>query len=206
MIIRKIPAGMLATNCYIVMDEDTKEAFILDPGGDADIIVSEVQQLNASIKFILLTHGHFDHTGAVIELSNTYKAAIFLNTKDIQYIEAQDQLFIMNAYDPNKIEAIDESKRLLIGNLEIRCIETPGHTPGGVCYLIDNVLFAGDTLFAGSIGRTDFIGGNHGMLLSSIKSKLFVLDEFIIVKPGHGPDTTIGYEKNNNPFFLDIFS
>jgi glyoxylase-like metal-dependent hydrolase (beta-lactamase superfamily II) len=199
--LKRIPAGALSTNCYIVMDENSREAFILDPGGDCQRIVAEIEKLKAEIKFILLTHGHFDHTGAAMELSNKYDVTIYINEKDLEFVEKEDQLFIMNGYNNRNITKLDKSTSLKVGNLEITCIETPGHTPGGMCYLISNVLLSGDTLFAGSIGRTDFNGGNHMALIESIKNKLLVLPGDTIVMPGHGLDTTIENEKNFNPFF-----
>jgi glyoxylase-like metal-dependent hydrolase (beta-lactamase superfamily II) len=199
--VKKIPAGELMTNCYIVMDENTKEGFVLDPGGNEDRINAEVESLGAKIKFILLTHGHFDHTGGAIDLSNRYGVSIYLNLKDLQYVEAKDSLFNMKNYDRNKIIAIDESAKLKIGEYEIKCIETPGHSPGGVCYLVNNILLSGDTIFAGSIGRTDFIGGNFNTLIDNVKNKLFILEDTVKVMPGHEGDTTIGHEKAFNPFF-----
>lgn len=199
--VKKIPAGELLTNCYIVMDESSMEAFILDPGGNEEKIAKEVELLEADVKFILLTHGHFDHTGAAINLSNKYGVPIYLNLRDIPYMEAKEPIFNMDNYDRRKISPVDENTKLNIGNEEVKCIETPGHSQGGVCYLINNILLSGDTIFAGSIGRTDFMGGNFSALIENVKSKLFILNDDTTVMPGHGGDTTIGKEKATNPFF-----
>jgi glyoxylase-like metal-dependent hydrolase (beta-lactamase superfamily II) len=200
--IKKIPAGELLTNCYIAMDEETKEAFILDPGGDEELISKELEIIGATkIKFILLTHGHFDHTGAAIALSNKYGVSIYLNIKELTYVEAKDPLFQMKNYDKSKIILVDESTKLSLGKHEIKCIETPGHSLGGVCYLLEDILFSGDTLFAGTIGRTDFIGGNISTLLESVKNKIFTLGDDIKLMPGHEGNSTIGKERTTNPFF-----
>jgi hydroxyacylglutathione hydrolase len=199
--IKKIAAGVLAVNCYICFEEQNKEAFILDPGGDADAILEAIKELDAKVSFVLLTHGHFDHTGAAVELSKYFNVPIYINKKDMEFIEKRDQLFIMNGYENDiNILFIDEASTFNIGKLPIKCIFTPGHTSGGMCYLIDNILFSGDTLFDGSIGRTDFVGGNYETLLGSIREKLLILSEDIVVLPGHGSSTTIGREKTHNPF------
>lgn len=199
--IKKIAAGVLAVNCYICFDEQNKEAFILDPGGNAGSIIEAIKELETKVCFVLLTHGHFDHTGAAVKLSRFYNIPIYINRNDMDFIEKRDQLFIVDGLDNDtNILFVDETSTLNVGDLSIKCISTPGHTPGGMCYLIDNTLFSGDTLFDGSVGRTDFVGGNYDTLLRSIREKLLILSEDIIVLPGHGSSTTIGREKINNPY------
>ena len=196
-----MPVGIYAANCYLVIDNTTKESFILDPGGDSDYIINTVTKHNAKINYILLTHGHFDHTGAAVALSEKYKVPIYISKKDDELVVRNEHMFEMQNFSGKPNMHITEKMTLSLGKATVRCIETPGHTPGGVCYLVEGNLFTGDTLFAGSIGRTDFYGGDLNTLISNVKNKLFVLEEFIKVFPGHGPESTIGREKKTNPFF-----
>ncbi|SUY47392.1 Zn-dependent hydrolase, glyoxylase [Clostridium putrefaciens] len=200
MIIKRIPAGVYAANCYVIMDESTKEAVVLDPGGDEDDITSSIEQLGAKIKYILLTHGHVDHTGGVIKLKDEYKCKVGINQMD-------EELMINGAYMFGELENHEQVDLLLkdgdiisFGDKKIVVLETPGHTPGGVSFLVEDKVFTGDTLFAGSIGRTDLTGGDFETIIDSIKTKLMVLKEQTIVYPGHGSESSIGIEKKSNPF------
>ncbi|MDF2882244.1 MAG: beta-lactamase domain protein [Clostridiaceae bacterium] len=198
MILRRIPAGVYAANCYILMDEDTKESAVIDPGGDEDDIIQEIQRLEAKVKIILLTHGHADHTGAVDKLKEKYNVPVALNNNDKEMMLNNE--FIYGTINSGIEKNIEDGDKFTIGNLEINCVETPGHTPGGVSFIVGNMVFTGDTLFQGSIGRTDFKGGNYDVIINSIKTKLLTLSEDTVVYPGHGPQTTIKYEMVNNPF------
>lgn len=196
--IKRIPAGVYAANCYILMDEETKESAVIDPGGDADDLIKAIKDMGSKVKYILLTHGHTDHTGAAVQLKEEFNSPIYINDQDYEMIKNGE--FIYGEISGKVDEFIKEGDILKIGNTEIKSILTPGHTPGGVCFLVDNMIFTGDTLFAGSIGRTDFAGGNFDVIINSIKSKLMGLPDEMTVLPGHGPESSIGREKIHNPF------
>ena len=163
MIIKAIPTGEIQANCYIVMDENTSEAVIIDPGADEEIIYNLIENMKAKVKYILLTHGHFDHVGAVEYLSEKLNVPFYINKKDEEYALKDDYVF-------TKLRKAD------------------------------GYLKEGDTLFLGSIGRTDFNGGSFEEIISSIKTKLIPLGDNIKVYPGHGPSSTISYEKMRNPY------
>ncbi|MFL0251775.1 MBL fold metallo-hydrolase [Clostridium neuense] len=193
-----IPAGSYMTNCYIVIDETTNESIIIDPGDDAKMLLDEFDKIGSKLKFIILTHGHADHTAAVAEFRNKYAVDVYMSKKDSELIDKEEYMF--GARDENANKFVKDGDILKFGNKTIKCIETPGHTPGGMCYLIENSLFSGDTLFNSSVGRTDFPGGDYDTLIRSIKDKLMKLDDKVKVYPGHGQETTIGFERQSNPF------
>ncbi len=200
--IKTLVTGIYGSNCYIVMDNDTKGAVVIDPGGDVDDIVKAIEKMGAKVMYILLTHGHLDHTTGVAELKAITKAIVCISKEDDDLITEGVNLFgplIKGGAD----KLLKQGDLIKISNLEFTCIATPGHTPGGMCFLIQNRVFTGDTLFTGSIGRTDFEGGNYTSIISSIKSKLLCLSGDTIVYPGHGPSSTINIEKLNNPFLQD---
>jgi len=196
--LKRIPAGVYAANCYILMEEETSETVIIDPGGDAIDLKKAAEELHCKVKYILLTHGHADHTGAVSELAKAFGVPFGISEKDEKMISG-DQFMYGKFYKKSDFN-LSQGHIFKIGNKEIKCIETPGHTPGGMCFLIENMLFTGDTLFSGSIGRTDLAGGDFETLMESIKTKLITLPEDTIVLPGHGPQSTIKKEKMHNPF------
>ena len=195
--LKVIPAGIYDANCYIVMDEETSQALVIDPGGNAPEIIEEIKKMNAKIKYIFLTHGHADHTEAVPELKSEFKVPICINSKDEEFIQKGEYMYgIIGAADI----FLSDGDIYKVGNMNVKCIETPGHTPGGLCFLIDNILFSGDTLFDRSIGRTDFVGGDFDTIIKSINEKLLILPENTKVYPGHGPSTSIIKEKKMNHF------
>lgn len=196
MIIKTIVAGMYEENCHLVIDEDTKELAIIDPGGHENALIEEIESLNAKPKFILLTHGHADHVGAVAELVNKFNIPFYINEKEEGYM---GDGFVFGTL-PKASGYLKEGDTLKLGENLIKVIETPGHTAGGICFLINDKLFTGDTLFQGSVGRSDFPGGNGMQLVKSIRDKLLPLGDNIEVYPGHGGASNIGYEKRNNPF------
>ncbi len=196
LIIKTIIAGMYEENCYLIMDENSKELAIIDPGGQANLLIKEIERLSAKTKFILLTHGHMDHVGAVVELINKFKIPFYMNAKEEEFMGDN---FVFGEL-PKASGDLKEGDTLRLGKHLIKVIETPGHTVGGVCFLVDDKLFTGDTLFQGSIGRSDFPGGNGMLLVKNIKEKLLPLGDNIKVFPGHGGASNIGYEKRNNPF------
>lgn len=198
MIIEAIPAGIYDANCYILVEENTKECGIIDPGGDSERLISQIDKLNAKPKFILLTHGHMDHVGGVIDLVKKYNIPFYISKADEEYMEKDDFVF---GTLPKASGYLKENDILKLGDETIKVLETPGHTKGGLCFLLNNdKVFTGDTLFNGSIGRTDFIGGSMSEIINSIKEKLLPLGDRVDVYPGHGDMTTIEHEKKYNPF------
>ncbi len=204
MLIEKIVVGNYQVNCYLLMCKETKEALVIDPGEHIHLINKAIEKHEAKVKYIVLTHGHGDHIGAVEPLKASTGAKILVS-------EDEDELLrnaIYNASDricpqPIEIEAdifARDNEHYEFGRESFKVIKTPGHTKGGMCILLNNHLFTGDTLFKASVGRTDLHGGNMQTLIGSIAYKLFVLDDSIIVHPGHGPKSTIGFEKSNNPY------
>jgi hydroxyacylglutathione hydrolase len=201
--IKRIPVGAYAANCYILMDEDTKESAVIDPGEEGDNLIKAITDMKAIVKYILLTHGHADHTGAAVQLKNEFSSPLYINEQDYEMINNGE--FMYGDVAGEVYEYISEGDTFKLGNSEIRCILTPGHTPGGVCFLVDNMIFTGDTLFAGSIGRTDLAGGDFDTIIKSIKEKLMKLPDDITVFPGHGSESSIGREKVHNPFLSDDY-
>lgn len=205
MIIETLIIGTFHVNNYLVIDEAAKEAVLIDAGGDYKATKAVLDKYNAKIKYILNTHGHLDHIAGDYDVQTKENAKILIHKNDeflVNSLKQHLRLYDMPEYEIPKIdEYIKDSQQIEVGNLKFKVIHTPGHSPGSVCYLIDNVLFAGDTLFQDSIGRTDLSGGSYEQLSNSIKNKLFILDENIIVYSGHGPSTTIKHEKIFNPFF-----
>lgn len=190
--IEKQVVGIYAENCYIVANLENNECVVIDPGADFKRIMSRIEDKGFKVKYILLTHGHFDHIGAVTELKHATSADIYVNFGDVDLYQ--------NAFIPDR-ELLDGDK-LYLGEIEIQVITTPGHTQGGVCFYLpaEKVLFAGDTLFYRSVGRTDLPGGNHKQLIQNIITKLMVLPDDVVVYPGHSAKTTIGDERRHNLF------
>jgi glyoxylase-like metal-dependent hydrolase (beta-lactamase superfamily II) len=204
--IKILEVGPLDVNCYIVWDEDTGEAVIIDPGGDAPVIEREVRAEGLKVRYILNTHGHFDHVGADGETKKRFNAPLAIHRDDADLLEkapAHAGLFGLRAEaQPAPDFFLEDNAVIEAGPLRIEVLHTPGHTPGGVCLYIraEGVLFSGDTLFAGSVGRTDLEGGSTETLLHSIRTRLLTLDDSVRVYPGHGPSTTIGDERRHNPY------
>jgi hydroxyacylglutathione hydrolase len=199
--IKSIIVGIYAVNCYIVYDESSKEGSIIDPGGNSKELIKTIENLDIIPKYILLTHGHFDHTGAVEDLVNKYNLPVCLSKNDLDMIlnDNNDKIF-GKLQNVNNFIYLKGNDIIKMANLEFKVIETPGHTPGGICFLIEDVLFSGDTLFNGSVGRTDFNGGSYELLIKSIKEKIMELPDNTIVLPGHGPESSVGNERMYNPF------
>ncbi len=204
MLIKQFVVGQLEVNCWIVGDKATREAMVIDPGDAPDLILDWIKQENLKVKYLICTHSHFDHVGALPELKAFLKEAEIVLHKDELpiYERAADmgRLWGFNLEklpDPDRL--VEEGDEITIGNLCAKIIHTPGHSPGGICLLNNGILFSGDTLFASSIGRTDLPGGNYNALINSLK-KLTTLSDNTIVHAGHGPSSTIGQEKKTNPF------
>ena len=204
MIIKNVVVGPLEVNCYIIGCEETKEAAIIDPGDNADEIISIIKDEGLKPRFIINTHAHFDHIGGVKEVQDHFSIDFSLHEGDLFLVENASEQATSFGLKPISKPVVNKSvnngDEISLGNMTITVIHTPGHSPGCVCYYSDNNVFVGDTLFAGSIGRTDLPGGSHETLINSIKEKLFPLGDNTIVHPGHGPSTTIKNEKEHNPF------
>jgi glyoxylase-like metal-dependent hydrolase (beta-lactamase superfamily II) len=219
--------GPLDVGCYILTDEKNEprtnevqgESIVIDPGGDADKIINFLKTHNLQPRYLVNTHGHGDHIGANKALKERFPdIKICIHREDAECLSNpfknlsalggfQSKEYILKS--PPADIALTEGVKLTLGKIVLEVIHTPGHTPGGICLLSrseDNqpdVLFSGDSLFQGSIGRTDFPGGNHHALIKSLKEKILTLKENTVVYPGHGPTTTVGREKKNNPYLSD---
>lgn len=215
MIHEVLVVGALQCNCSILGDEETREAIVIDPGDEVDRILAILKKHNLKVKYILNTHAHFDHVGNCCELKEATGAEIWLHKADLSIYESaprQAALFAMYGVKPIRMTAVDQFMRdadgVRVGKIAAHVIHTPGHTPGSLSLRVPGsareVLFAGDTLFNGSIGRTDLPGGDFRQILKSIKDRLFTFDDDTEVWPGHGPKTTIGWERRTNPFLQDL--
>lgn len=200
----KIPAGIYAANCYIVFSDDTKAGIIVDPGGDVGDLTKFINENNIDLKYIVLTHGHGDHIGGITELKNKYNIPLLIHEDDKEMLEDGNKnlsnTMAMGAIELAPDRLLKDNDIIEFGELTALVIHTPGHTKGGICLKIEDNLITGDTLFKGSIGRTDLFGGNYDDLLKSILTKLIVLPDETIVLPGHGQSSTIKSERLSNPF------
>lgn len=194
----------MGVNCYLISKKN--DAILIDAGYRPDIIEDYIDNNNLKLKAILLTHAHFDHIAGLEQIRNKYSAPVYVHFKEKDWLnnsalngsESFPYLGIITSKPADNL--IDKDDFLDIDNFQVKVVHIPGHTPGGVAYKIDNLLFTGDVLFKNSIGRTDFAGGNHVQLINSIRKKLFLFTDKTIILPGHGEQTTIGEEKRNNPF------
>lgn len=196
---------MIQANCFLVADKVTKKAIIIDPGGDAPVIVRRVTDLGLDVVAIIATHGHFDHVEGLAGVKSKIAAPIMVHPDDIPLIKgmrSQGALFgiaVSEAPPPDRL--LKDGDEIPFGNHTAKIIHTPGHSPGSVSVLVGNHVFVGDLLFAGSIGRTDLMGGDYDTLINSVTARIFTLPAETVVHPGHGPDTKVGIEKRTNPFF-----
>ena len=196
--------GPIQVNTYVIKDESSKEAIIIDVGGNFKQIKNEIEKSGYKLKCILCTHGHFDHVLGLAQ-ENVEEIPIYINEKDKVHYENIVQTLTVWGFAAQNLSFkpthfITDSTNITLGNTEIKILNTPGHSKGSVSYYINGNLFSGDALFAESIGRTDFVDGDYEELIKSIKSQLLVLPEETKVYPGHGPATTIKSEKKNNPY------
>ena len=187
-----LPLGAYQTNCYIIHDDSCKTCCIIDPGYEADIILDKLEDLGLTVEAILLTHGHFDHVGAVKDIAAETGCRVYLCPEDLSMppMFTAGKLYYTHTYG--------EGDTLTLAGLTFQVIHTPGHTPGSVCLMVGNTLFSGDTLFAGSCGRTD-IGGDWATILKSLR-RLANMEADFTVYPGHGESTTLAAEKRYNPY------
>ena len=204
MIIKDLTVGPIMANCYIVGCEETKVAAVIDPGDEADRILIILAEAGLTVQTIVNTHGHFDHVSANQRMKEVTGAELLIHALDapmLSQLSATAASWGMSSEDsPPPDRTIAHGDVVQVGNIDLTVIHTPGHTPGGISLHSNKAVFVGDTLFAGSIGRTDFPGGDFGVLKTSIQEKLFSLDDDVTVYPGHMGLTTIGQEKRTNPF------
>ena len=204
MIIKKLEVGPIMANCFILGCESTKEAVVIDPGDDADRILMELAKSELKVKYLINTHGHFDHVSANKRMKEATGAQIAIHPEDEPMLHELSQSALMFGLSSENSPPADillkDGDEITFGEITLQVIHTPGHSKGGISLYTKGHLFAGDTLFAGSIGRTDLAGGDYDTLISSIQKKLLIFDEDTIVYTGHGPETTIGNEKRMNPF------
>lgn len=204
MIIKQLAVGPIQANCFILGCEETLEAVVIDPGDEADRILNALAESSLTLKYIINTHGHMDHVSANKKLNEATGAPIFIHPLDapmLDQVASSAAAWGMNAENsPAPDRELEDGDEVTFGNITLSVIHTPGHTRGGISLLAGNDIFVGDTLFAGSIGRTDFPGGSFEVIRESIQQKLFKLGDDVTAHTGHGPTTTIGQEKQHNPF------
>ncbi|MGQ9532497.1 MAG: MBL fold metallo-hydrolase [Desulfotomaculales bacterium] len=204
MIFEGFVAGHMQANCYIIGCPATGEAAVVDPGGDADRILARLKARGLRLRYIILTHGHVDHIAALGEVRDATGAEVLIHAADAEMLTdpTRNLSFFMGRrlrFSPAE-RLLADGDTIEVGTVRLEVVHTPGHTPGGICLKTDDLVITGDTLFAGSVGRSDFPGGNHRQLIRSIKERLLCLPGHIRVYPGHGPETTIEEEKRYNPF------
>ncbi|NRN28671.1 MBL fold metallo-hydrolase [Photorhabdus heterorhabditis] len=205
-----IPVTAFMQNCTLIWNEETKEAAIVDPGGEAAKLIAEIENLGLKLTQILLTHGHFDHVGATVEVAKYFNVPVYGPQQEdafwIEGLQAQSRMFGIEecpSFVPDRW--LNEGDELRVGGVDLSVLHCPGHTPGHVVFVnhTDKLIYMGDVLFKGGVGRSDFPRGNHQQLINSIKDKLLPLGDDYQFIPGHGPMSTLGYERQTNPFLQD---
>ncbi len=206
MIVKTLLVGPIQTNCYVVGCEKTKEGMVIDPGGSEEVILREIEQLGLTIKYVINTHGHFDHTLADEAIVKATGAPLAIHPADVPLLHdgGGARFFGFNAPSIEADMSLEDGDILKVGELTFEVIHTPGHSPGGVSLYNEDegVIFSGDTLFCMGIGRYDLPGGDFRILMASIRDKILSLPPHTVVYPGHGPATTVGRERQSNPFLL----
>ena len=206
MIVKSLVVGPIQTNCFLIGDENTGQGSIVDPGGDPEKILSALADTNLEVKFMIATHGHFDHVAAIPSLKEHLACDFLMHDSDLFFVQKSKLAALNWGFDidqvPDPDRFVKEGEILRLGDLKLEIIHTPGHSPGGISIYIreENVLFAGDTLFLQSVGRTDLPYSSAEDLILSIETKLYTLPEDTVVYTGHGDPTTIGGEKRGNFF------
>lgn len=200
----QMQVGNLGTNCYIVYSKASLDATVIDPGGHAEDIIALINREKLNVVCIINTHGHADHISANDKLQQATGAPILIHADDAHMLTSAKHNLSMYIGGSIQFKPADrllkDGDEIRVGEINFKVLHTPGHTPGGICLLTDGILFSGDTLFYESVGRSDFPGGSYSNLITSIKQKLMELEDSTKVLPGHGPETTIGWERKMNPF------
>jgi glyoxylase-like metal-dependent hydrolase (beta-lactamase superfamily II) len=211
MVIEQLRVGTVQANCYISADERSRHALVIDPGGDAEKIMARIDRLRLDVDLIVLTHGHFDHLGALNAIREATHGLIAVPEGELEIIRASRQIAqlfagidIPEAPLPDRI--LHEGDVLRVGDQILTVVSAPGHSPGHVILVGDGLAFVGDVVFAGGIGRSDFPGGDPDVLMKSIATRILTLPDATTLYPGHGPVTTVGRERRTNPFLVDLAS
>jgi hydroxyacylglutathione hydrolase len=205
MILKMLVVGPIQANCFILGCERTNLAAVIDPGGDVDKILVTLAKDKLRCATIINTHGHFDHSGDNKRLKDVTGAELIIHRADAPMIMQQGAsggmwgMEVENSPAPDRY--VNEGDIITFGDISLKVLHTPGHSAGSISLVTDKMVFVGDTLFAGSIGRTDFPGGDHSTLIRNVREKIFTLGDDVVVYPGHGPKTTVGRERKTNPFF-----
>ncbi|MCC8372907.1 MULTISPECIES: MBL fold metallo-hydrolase [Photorhabdus] len=208
-----IPVTAFMQNCTLIWNEESKEAAIVDPGGEAEKLIAEIERRGLKLTQILLTHGHFDHVGATAEVAEHFNVPVYGPQQEdafwIEGLQAQSRMFGIEecpSFEPDRW--LNEGDELRVGGVDLSVLHCPGHTPGHVVFVnhVDKLIYMGDVLFKGGVGRSDFPRGNHRQLINSIKDKLLPLGDDYEFIPGHGPMSTLGHERQTNPFLQDEVS
>jgi hydroxyacylglutathione hydrolase len=204
MILKRLNTGMLGSNCYLIGSEG--EGAIIDPGASSKDILEMVSQSGLKVKYIILTHAHLDHILSLDKIREELGVEVAAHEEDANSLSDSwtngASLFGSHSTFKDADILLKDGQILKLGNLNLEIIHTPGHTPGGICIKVGDIIFTGDTLFRMSIGRSDLGRGDHEALMNSIKNKLMTLDDDVVIYPGHGTTSTIGYERANNPFII----
>ena len=206
MILRMLVVGPIQANCYILGCERTREAAVIDPGGDSDKILITLAKDKLLCVYIINTHGHFDHSAENKRLKEVTGSQLLIHRSDAPMILQQGAsskswgMNVDNSPPPDRY--LEEGDIVTFGDISLKVLHTPGHSPGGISLFSDKMVFVGDTLFARSIGRTDFPGGDYEGLIRNVREKIFPLGDDVVVYPGHGPKTTVGKERRTNQFFI----
>jgi glyoxylase-like metal-dependent hydrolase (beta-lactamase superfamily II) len=208
-IIETLPLGPIGTNGYIVGDDATRKAAVIDPGDEAPRLLAAIARLGLTVDQIIVTHAHFDHVGGVRGLVDATHAPFLIHERELPVLEVASEraaaMFgITVPQPPNPDRLLREGDRLTFGGQTFRVVHTPGHSPGHICLIGDGLAFVGDVVFQGSIGRTDLPGGDHETLLRSIATHILPLPDETVLYNGHGPATTVGHERRTNPFLLGL--
>lgn len=206
MIVEMLTVGELGTNCFIVVCEETRKAVIIDPGGEARLILNAAKRLQADVQYIVNTHGHFDHTLADDEIKKATGAKLAIHPLEAPVLKSSLQGMAtwlrIKLPESQPDLYLNEGDELKVGNIAFKVLHTPGHSPGHITLLTDGKAFVGDCLFYQGIGRTDLPGGSYEQLMESIRNKLLSLGDDTVVYPGHGPITTVGQERRHNPWLV----
>lgn len=199
-LVKRFVVGPFAANCYVLADSVTKDTCLIDPGADPEPIKNYLKKEGLKLKYIINTHGHGDHIAA----NGSFQVPIYIHSLDKDFLTDPDKnlsgMFLFRLKSPEASGLLKDGQTLKLGGLELVILHTPGHTPGSISIRVANSVFTGDTLFRSSVGRTDFDYGDEKKLYESIRGKLLILDDHVIIYPGHGDPSTIGDEKRSNPF------